>query len=137
MAVRVDRQVKAQTQEVPEARTIWGRALARQALVMVAEATVPLEEVAAEQEVCRHMGVTVGMAALERSGTQLTAQEAVAEEVQAVQQRAPVVRAVFMAAARVVLAMTMPAAEPQAVRASSCSHTRPSRPKASMSACRR
>jgi hypothetical protein len=120
MAVRADRQLKAQTQEVPEARTIWDRARERQALVLVAEATVPLEEVAEEQGVCRHMGATVGMAALERSGTQLTAQEAVAEEVQVVQQRAPVVRAAFMAAARVGLAMTIPATESRAVRASSC-----------------
>jgi hypothetical protein len=118
MVVRADRQVEPQ--EVLEGRTIWDRAPARQALVLVAEATVPLEEVVAEQRVRRHMGVTVGMAAMERSGTQLTAQAAVAEEVQAVRQRAPVVRAVFMAAPRVGLAMTIPAMKLRAVQASSC-----------------
>jgi hypothetical protein len=127
MADRANRLVET-WEEVPEAGAIWDRAPVRQALVLLMEATVPREEVAAEQVVAeqggrRHMGVTVGMAAMGRSGTQLTAQAAVGEEVQAAvrhRQMALVVRAVFMAAARVGLAMTIPATEPRAVRASSC-----------------
>ncbi len=63
---------------------------------------------------------TEELEAPEQSGTQLTAQAVVAEEVQAVRRRAPVVRAAFMEAARVGLAMTIPAMELRAVQASSC-----------------